>query len=121
MDFEDILKDRPEELHDIAFRLRKISKQLHPKISEDIYGGKVVRMVLYSIGRKDNPIIGFSLAKDHCQLFLHHFDQIELRGLQLYGKGKHARHLKIRNIAEIDAKVLSKVFQSILKIAQSKI
>ncbi|MFK7773057.1 MAG: DUF1801 domain-containing protein [Saprospiraceae bacterium] len=121
MDFEDILNDRPKKLHDIAFRLRKISNQLHSEISEDIYGGKVVRMALYSIGRKDNPILGFSLSKDHCQLFLHHFDKIELHGLKLNGKGKHSRHVKIRSVEEIDEAVLSKVFQSIFKIAQSKI
>ena len=53
MNFEDILKDKPKELHDIASRLQIISKQLHPDISEDIYGGKMVRMALYSIGKKD--------------------------------------------------------------------
>ena len=121
MNFEAILTYRPKALHEIVFRLRIISKQLHPEISEDIYGGKVVRMVLYSIGRKDNPIIGFALSKDHCQLFLHHFDKIELHGLKLNGKGKHSRHVKIRNVEEIDEDKLLKVFQSILDIAQTKI
>lgn len=121
MKFKDILLDRPKALHDIAFRLRIISQQIHPEISEDIYGGKVVRMALYSMGSKNNPVIGFALSKDHCQLFLHHFDKIELHGLKLNGKGKHSRHLKIRSVEEIDEDTLSKVFQSILEIAKTKI
>ncbi|MEM8909585.1 MAG: hypothetical protein AAGD05_17185 [Bacteroidota bacterium] len=109
MTYQDIIQDKPPALIDIANTLRAMAFQLHPDIEENAYGGKVVRMTLYSIGHKNNPIMGIAIGKDHCQLFLHHTDQVDTKHLPLTGKGKHAKHIKFRAHPAFDKLLTAKV------------
>lgn len=120
MKYEDLIAGKPKEMILIMDKLREISQQIHPELEEDFYGGKAVQMALYSLGDKNNVIHGIAASKDHCKLFFHHFDKIDLSMFKMEGKGKHSRHVKIFSIADINESVLTKTIKSILKIAATK-
>ena len=121
MEFKDIIIGKSEKIVEIMQQLRALSLTIHPEIEEDFYGGNTVQMALYSIGRKDNPIHGIAAGKDHCKLFFHHFDKVDVSMFKLEGKGKHSRHIKIFDLEGFDQKTCSKVLKNIAKIAKSKI
>ena len=120
MNYTDIIKDKPKAVISISDQLRKLTEKLHPELEEDCYGGKAVQMALYSIGKKDNVFFGIAPSKDHCKLFFHHFDKIDLKGLKLTGKGKHARHIKFFEGDEIPEIALKNIFQELVKIGLTK-
>ena len=121
MQFADIVKGHPQELVEVMTFLQALILSLDKRIEEGIYGGKVVRMASYSIGRADNVIAVTGLGKDHCKLFLHHTDKIDPGGLKLEGKGKHARHVKIKSRRHMDDEVYRDVLQQVVDIVLTKI
>ncbi|MFK7848335.1 MAG: hypothetical protein AB8G77_23810 [Rhodothermales bacterium] len=102
MVFEDIIEGQNQSVVEVVNYLRQLITSLDPEIEEGIYGGKVVKMASYSIGRADNVIAVVGPASNHTKLFLHHTDNIDAKGLKLEGKGKHAKHIKIQQLQVID-------------------
>lgn len=121
MQFEDIIKGHSHELVEIMTFLQTLILSLDERIEEGIYGGKVVRMASYSIDKADNVIAVIGLGNDHCKLFLHHTDKIDPRGLKLEGKGKHARHIKIKSRQHMDDAVYADVLQQVVDVVITKI
>ena len=60
-----------------------------------------MRMALYSIDGPNNVVCGFQPTQDMCKLFFHGWKQLKEAGYRLEGSGKHARHIKIRSIQEV--------------------
>ena len=96
MKVEDVIAEHPEEITELFYKLRALILSLDERIDEDVYGGKVVKMVSFSVSRTDNVMAVLSPSENHCKLFLHYPDDIDAMGLKLEGKGKHARHIKIK-------------------------
>jgi hypothetical protein len=120
MEFIDIIEGKATDIIEIMLHLRDLSLTIHPDIIEDCYGGKAVQMALYSIHKKDNVTHGISASKDHCKIFLHHFDKVDTSKFKLEGKGKHSRHIKIFEVQDIDKNSLLKVLKEIAIIVNSK-
>ena len=121
MQFTDIIKGNSEEIVEVMTLLQTLILSLDERIEEDIYGGKVVKMASYSIGRKDNVIAVIGPGKDHCKLFLHHIDKIDSKGLKLEGKGKHTRHIKIKSRQQMDDAAYAEVLQKVVDIVITKL
>ena len=78
-------------------------------------------MAYYFVGDYNNAVGVIGTAKDHCKLFLHHTDHINTAGLQLEGKGKHAKHVKIFSLDEIQQNsIYSEYIKKIALIAYAK-
>lgn len=117
MIFEDILENKPEEMKGIALQVRSLILKTDKRIAEGVYGGEKVRMSLYSIGGDTNVLYGMGVDKDHIKLYLHHTNKpdVDVAGLKLEGRGKHAKHVKIRTVDEDTKEQLSTAFESILE------
>ncbi len=120
MNFENVLENSIPEVIEIAHFLRKLVLDLHPEIEEDFYGGQKVKMSMYSIGPKNNPIAVIGSGGTHCKLFLHHTDRVETYGLKLEGKGKYSKHIKFFKMRDIIEEDLLKVLTNIVKIVVEK-
>ena len=120
MEYNDILEGHSPDLVAIANYLKNLILSFNSKIKEDIYGGKTVKMASYSIARPTNVIAVLGLGKDHCKLFLHHVDKIDSNGLNLEGKGKHAKHIKIFRLQDINELIYRKVIGQVVEIVESK-
>lgn len=117
MIFEDILENKPEEMRGIALQVRSLILKTDKRIDEGVYGGEKVRMSLYSIGSDTNVLYGLGVDEDHVKLYLHHTGKpnVDVAGLKLEGKGKHAKHVKIKDMADDTKDRLSLAFESILE------
>lgn len=114
MTCNDIFSDNyPQELKDVAHRLRTLALKTDKRIEEHIYGGAKVRMALYSIGHTDNVLFGIGLGKDHIKLYLHHTEKVETETLKLEGKGKHAKTVKIKATSKDNLETLKRVMTNI--------
>ena len=120
MEFKHIVEGKPPEMAAIANYLRHLISSEFPELKEGIFGGKKVKMALYHLGEPNNVALGISPGDHHCQVFIHHFDKVNLRGLKLHGKGKHARHFKFYTKSEAEASELKEVFRAVVAIARSK-
>ena len=78
-------------------------------------------MASYSIGRPDNVIAVIRQAFSHVKLFLHHTDKIDTSGLQLEGKGKHAKHIKIKNKEAMEENVYRDVLEHVTQIVKANV
>ncbi len=121
MVFQDIVEGYPEELVEIMTFFQSLILSLDERIEEGIYGGKVVRMASYSMGRPDNVIAVTGLGKGHCKLFLHHTDKIDTKGLKLQGKGKHAKHIKINHRQSMDDDIYTEVLRQVADVVRNQI
>lgn len=119
MEFADILENRPAELQELAQDVRSILLKIDKRIDENVYGGKKVRIALYSIGGDTQVLYGLSIGKDHVQLYLHHADKpgVDVAGLKLEGKGKHAKHVKIKTLNTEVKKQVTAACKSILEVS----
>ena len=120
MNFEDVLFKATPAIAELAYSFRTMILETDPMLEEGIYGGEKVRIALYHIGRSDNPAIGIAASEKHCQIFIHHFEQVDTKGLKLHGKGKHARHLKFFANDDLDEVRMKQLFAAVVTITKEK-
>lgn len=100
--FEELLEPLPADVRDVATRLRAIVEAAIPDADEAVSGGAKIGMALYSVDGANDVVCGIQPTEDTCKLFFHGWEQLEDAGYRLEGSGKHARHVKIRSIQELD-------------------
>ncbi len=118
MNYEDLTYGQKPEIIAIADRLREMILAGDSHIAEDFYGGEKVRMASYSIGPKSNVIAVIGLADDHCKIFYHHVDKIDTAGLPFEGQGKHARHIKIFRIEDLQEAAYRDVTRQVVEVVK---
>ena len=101
-DFPDILGSVPDAIREVALALRQQVLLTLPDASEAIGGGDRIRMALYSIGGPNNVVCGIQPTANACKLFLHGWQALVQAGFRLEGSGKHARHIKLREVSELE-------------------
>lgn len=119
MTFEDVLKEQPKNLQQLANELRTLILKTDNRIDENIHGGAKVKMALYSINETNNVLYGIGTGKDHIKLYLHHTDKpnVDVAGLILQGKGKHAKTVWLTEIDAAIKKQISTALKSVLKVS----
>lgn len=121
MIYEDITYGHRPELVELSDRLRTIILSADEAIAEDFFGGQKVKMASYSIGPKNNVIAVLNVAADHCKIFFHHVGEIDPCGLPFEGKGRHAQHIKLYHLEELDEEVYRQVIEQVTAIVRSKV
>jgi hypothetical protein len=86
-----------------------------PNAEENIYGGLMVANALYSIGGPAKVICGIQPDKIQCRLFLHNVADVKLPGIKIEGAGKHARHVKVKELNKDNKKGLSRLIREAFK------
>lgn len=99
--FEALIAPFPGDIQEIAGQLRQLVREALPDAEENIYGGAKVANALYSLGGSANVICGIQPAPELCRLYVHHIHGLSHPELKIEGKGKHARHVKVRSLAEV--------------------
>lgn len=120
MTYKDILEGQPTEMVEIMNTLHKLILELDPAVEEEFLGGAKVRMVSCFVGHRNNVVAVFGPAKNHCKLFLHHCDKIDTKDLKLEGKGKHAKHIKIKNLEQPDIELYKSVLLQVVEVCKRK-
>lgn len=95
-----------EILDSLPIPIRELVRDLHKLIQSEIpaaqpltYGGAKVRLILYSIGDAANVLCGISPCLEAgCLLYLHHVSPSDSEILEITGKGKHARHVRLEEL-----------------------
>lgn len=64
-------------------------------------------MALYSIDGANNVVCGIQPTADMCKLYFHGWEHLKKAGHRLEGSGKHARHIKIRAVEEVETKTIT--------------
>ena len=100
--FSEILRGVPDSIREVALALRRQVLLTLPDASEAIGGGDRIRMALYSIGGPNNVVCGIQPTASACKLFLHGWQVLVQSGFRLEGSGKHARHIKLRDVSELE-------------------
>lgn len=93
--FEDVIGEQPGPMREIARQLRQLIFDLIPGVSENVYGGSKVQVVLYSLGGPTKTLCGIQPASDECLLYLHHVTPDDSQTLLIEGEGKHSQHVRI--------------------------
>jgi len=99
----------PKEIRTIALGLRRMIRETLPEPEENIYGGLMVANALYSIGGPAKVICGIQPDKIQCRLFLHNVADVKFPGIKIEGTGKHARHVKVKELNKENKKALSRL------------
>ncbi|MBR9922311.1 MAG: DUF1801 domain-containing protein [Bacteroidetes bacterium] len=120
MNFSEFLKKSPKNSGLIAEKLREMILPLDESIEEDLRVTKTMSSAFYSIGAPSNVIAMVNPGKEHCKIYFHHFEKVDIRGLKLEGKGKHSRHLKIKEWKEVDAETVRAILKDITRIVSDK-
>jgi len=118
MEFKDILVGHSESVIAIAKILRNKILSLDSDISEDVFVGDLGHQASYSIGNIHNVIAVVSPAIDHCKIYLHYFDQVNAFQLELEGKGKHSRHISLKDPNDLPRAELKRVLHEITLVAK---
>lgn len=98
--FDALLAPFPETTQHTGAGLRALIRRTFPDFDEHIYGGKAVGNALYSRDSPNRVLCGIQPAEDHCKLYVHHVSDVQLPGIKLEGRGKHARHVKVYTLTE---------------------
>ncbi len=96
--FDDMITGQASAVSTTARELRRMLLKAEPRLEEQISGGAKIKVALYGIGGPNNIIAGIQPAADHCKLYLHFTDKINLETPPLEGKGKHAKHVKVTQL-----------------------
>lgn len=107
--FNEMLAPFSKEIRTIALGLRRMIREALPESEEKIYGGLMVAQVLYGIGGPAKVICGIQPDKIQCRLFLHNVADVKLPGIKIEGTGKHARHVKVKELNRENKKALSRL------------
>lgn len=121
MNYNDILEGHSTEIVDIIKALRKLILELDPTIEEEFLGGAKVKLVSYSIGNRNNVVAVYSPSANHCKLYLHHTDKIDTKGLKLEGKGKHAKHVKIKTFEQLVIQFYKSVLVQVVEVCKGEL
>ena len=117
MNFEEMLADKPDDLAALSRNLRQLVQEELPDTEENVYGGKAVQTVLYSIGGTNHVVCGFQPSdKGYCIFYLHHLLPEDSDELKLEGKGGGNRHVKV---SELNAEVESEL-RRLVQLARSR-
>ncbi|MEM8545316.1 MAG: DUF1801 domain-containing protein [Cyanobacteria bacterium P01_H01_bin.119] len=96
--FEALVAPFDTSIQHVAFDLRDLVKQAFPDFDEHIYGGLAVGNALYSRGGTASVLCGIQPAWNHCKLYVHNVSDLKQAGLKIEGSGKHARHVKVKQL-----------------------
>jgi hypothetical protein len=94
--FGELVAPFPPRARDLALRVRKLVREEIPEAEENIHGGKQVANAFYSIDGERNVFCGIQPGDESCKVFLHNVADFRPSPLKLEGKGKHAKHVKVR-------------------------
>lgn len=86
-----------------------------PDASENVYGGKSVANVLYSIANTNDVVCGFQPQKNLLRVFFHHWSALKTAGYKVEGTGKNARHIKLKSDADLAQFDLAKMIEIVLQ------
>ncbi|MFW6084612.1 MAG: DUF1801 domain-containing protein [Gemmatimonadota bacterium] len=100
--FEELLAPLPEEVREVATRLRAVIGRALPDADEAVSGGAKMGMALYSLDGPNDVVCGIQPTGATCKLFFHGWRELKEAGYRLEGSGKHARHVKIPSVRELD-------------------
>jgi hypothetical protein len=100
--FKELLEPLPNDVRDVATRLREIIDRIIPDADEAVSGGTRMGMALYSMDGANNVICGIQPTESMCKLFFHGWQQLKAAGYRLEGSGKNARHVKVRSVNELE-------------------
>ena len=98
----------------MGIKLRELIFDHFNKIEENIYGGKKIKLSLYSLIDTKTELCGIQQGSDDtCMLYIHHIETIEHDRLKFSGKGKHAKRIKFARENEIIAEDIYWLFSKI--------
>ncbi len=102
-----------EEFYEVLLQVRQIIFETCPDLTESIkYGG----IVFF----KDNELIGGIFAyKEHLSIELSNGAQLTDPDSVLEGKGKFRRHIKLKNVEDINNKKVAKYVSEIIAISEA--
>lgn len=100
---QELLEPFPQQIRDLTDEIRQVILAVLPDSEENVYGGKKVGNVLYSVGGTGNVICGMQPQQTFVRVFFHRWERLKAQGYRIQGSGKHARHVKISAPSEIDA------------------
>jgi hypothetical protein len=93
---DEMVAGLPIPIRDVVRDVQKVIRAELPAAEAHLYGGAKVRLILYSIGDAANVICGISPCLDEgCLLYLHHVEAGDSEVLEIAGRGKHAKHVRL--------------------------
>lgn len=107
--FDELTEPLPQEVQNIAYRLRKSIRKTLPEVDENVSGGKKMGMALYSFESTNNVICGIQPTEKMCKLYFHGWKQLIKQGFEVEGSGKNARHIKFRSESDCRAEVIEEM------------
>lgn len=113
--FNELIAPFSKEIRAVALGLRRMIRETLPNAEENIYGGLMVAQALYSIGGPAKVVCGIQPDKIQCRLFLHNVADVKLHGIKIEGTGKHARHVKVKELNKENKKALSRLIGEAFK------
>ncbi|KXK57747.1 MAG: DUF1801 domain-containing protein [Chlorobi bacterium] len=116
--FDDLLRQRPPELQEIALRLRALVWAAFPKSQETIWPTGW-RMALY---KEHAETCGIQVNNGYCNLYFMRGAELPDPDGLLVGTGKKIRHVKVRSIEELEqlSPLLKKLLRQAKKLAKGK-
>ena len=106
------MASQPQPVAAVARRLRAIVREELPEADENLYGGKAVQTVLYSLGGTNNVVCGFQPSgKGYCIFYLHHITAEDSSVFKLEGKGGGNRHVKFSDVEAEGEQELRRLIQ----------
>lgn len=99
--FDDVVRPLPASIRVAAYAIRRAIQASLPDADEHIYGGAKIGMALYSINGENNVVCGIQPTATSCKVFFHAWKSLVAQGFSLEGSGKNARHIKLREAAEV--------------------
>jgi hypothetical protein len=98
--FTEVVAPFPQQIREVAERLRGLLLSAFPVLDEGIHGGTKVATALYSVGAPDRVALGIQPGPRFVKLFIHDPEHLPDTEFKLEGKGKHMRHIKLTSLPE---------------------
>lgn len=111
---EAVLRPFSAEVRRLGKRVRKEIQASCPDAVENVYGGKVVANVLYSLANDNDVICGFQPQTGLLRVFFHHWDALKAAGYKVEGTGKNARHVKLKSENDFEQFNIGKMVRIVL-------
>lgn len=119
MTFDDIIKNKPLHLQNIATSLRQVIRSIDAQLEEHVYGTDKVKILLFHLWDKNNVLYGLQASDKYCTLYFHHLEDADTWGLKLEPSGKNTKSLKIFNQMDIKLDKLIPLMKKIHLQAQT--
>lgn len=120
MTFDDIIKNKPLHLQNIATSLRQIIRSIDAHLEEHVYGTDKVKILLFHLWDKNNVLYGLQASDKYCTLYFHHLEEDDTTGLKLEPSGKNTKSLKIFTQTDVKLDKLIPLMKKIHTLAQMK-